>query len=248
MQWYALRSAEMSAIWKTVFGQSLRRESDHPQPGRVRVVISTQAAWLGLEKLMFSESLDRNGRSVDLTKYFDDYAIAAYYGYKTFFDASRKEWVQNTIANMRNVEISIEELSREIRSEMAKIYNYHATVAKKFGFRFISYEGGYHALGAKWHQEDDRIVKFLIELQRNRAIYDVELANLNAFSAAGGSLYVNFGLIGSPSKYGAWTLLENSFQQTSPRLDALMTWVDERLASGGHAQRNRRPAHNSNLR
>src|SRR5689334_23654417 len=35
---------------------------------------------------------------------------------------------------------------------------------------------------------------------------------------------MNFGIIGTPSKWGSWSALESLYQETSPRYQALVDW------------------------
>ncbi len=84
-----------------------------------------------------------------------------------------------------------------------------------------TYESGY---GEAAPNETPEYRKFLEDVQRQPDIYDIEMANYQNFKDAGGGLFMNFGIIGAPAKWGSWSALESLYDDTSPRYQALTDW------------------------
>ena len=91
----------------------------------------------------------------------------------------------------------------------------------KYGLELTTYESGYAEVE---QNETPEYQQFLIDVQRQPELYEIELANYQNFKDAGGGLYMNFGIIGTPSKWGSWSALEFLYQETSPRYQALVDW------------------------
>ena len=70
------------------------------------------------------------------------------------------------------------------------------------------------------------------------------MANYAAFKQAGGSLYMNFGIISTPGKWGNWSALETVTQKTSPRYRALTDWI----AANPAARDTRAPSSEARIR
>jgi hypothetical protein len=119
---------------------------------------------------------------------------------------------------------ALEALHRGVSANAAG-FEYHAERAKEYGLALVTYESGYGDSTPMSEQQNDAYTDFLIALQRQPDLYDVEMENYQAFQDAGGSLYMNFGIVGQPSKWGSWSALENLNQGSSPRFDALTDWI-----------------------
>jgi hypothetical protein len=88
----------------------------------------------------------------------------------------------------------------------------------------VTYESGFGVTNPPSELNNQAYTDFLIALQRQPEIQNLETMNYNAFKDAGGDLYMNFGIIGEPSKFGSWSALESVNQDTSPRYAALTDW------------------------
>jgi hypothetical protein len=231
MEWYGKRAAEVGMIWNKVFGEPVKRGAN---PGRVLIVYNTQFGWKGLEELGLETEhwRDAAGNHVRASDYFDEYAITAYY-----------EGTMNTEASVATVTgwwrdadggyaRAIKALRDRITDFNAPYYSYHANEAGKRGLRLVTYESGFGEYTPISQHANQTYTDFLAKLQRRPEFYDLEMANYAAFKQAGGSLYMNFGIISTPSKWGNWSALESVTQKTSPRYRALTDWIANNPVSG----------------
>ena len=109
-----------------------------------------------------------------------------------------------------------------IATRNAPLYAYHSGRAREYGLELVTYEGGFGERTPTSQHANQRYTDFLIALQRRPEMYELELANAAAFRRAGGTLMMNFGIIGKPSKWGSWSALESIRQESSPRYRALL--------------------------
>lgn len=224
MGWYGMRAAQMGAIWRSVFGEPERR---HAGRSRVRVVYNTQFAWKGLE----AEGLDTPrwrdpaGRALHASDWFDEYAITGYYDGTMNTDdavATVTHWWRDRDGGYARAAAA---LRTRIATINAPLYDYHADQARRRGLALVTYESGFGEYTPPSQHGNDAYTGFLARLQRQPVFYHLELQNYRAFQAAGGRMFMNFGIIGTPSKWGNWSALEQVSQATSPRYQALRDWI-----------------------
>jgi hypothetical protein len=225
LEWYGMRAAQVGMIWKRIFGEPERRAS---QPGRVAMVFGTQFAWRGLEVtgLETRHWRDSNGKPIRAADYFDEYAITGYYDGTMNVDEAVptvQNWWKDADGGYAR---AIAALQRRISDFNAPLYRYHAAQARAHGLRLVSYESGFGEYTPVSQHDNQAYTDFLAKLQRRPEFTALENANYNAFAAAGGSLFMNFGIIGTPSKWGSWSALESVHQTSSPRYSALMAWQE----------------------
>lgn len=223
MAWYAMRAVQVGKIWKTAFAQLPRRQKG----GRVRLVYNTQFAWRGLEGEGLDVPLghDPAGRPLCAFDWFDDYAITGYYdGTMNTDDAVPRvhRWWQDADGGYAR---AVATLSRRIEDFNAPLYAYHSEQARRRGLALITYESGFGEYTPPSQHGNDSYTTFLRRLQRRPEFYDLETQNYRAFQHAGGVLFMNFGLIATPSKWGNWAALETVGETTSPRYQALVDWI-----------------------
>ncbi len=218
LEWYGMRAAQVGMIWKAVFGEG--------KPGRVAMVFGTQFAWKGLEAygLDTERWKDAQGRTLHPSDHFNEYAIAGYYdgtmNTDDTYDTVRGWWRDPDGGYAR----AVAALHARIAEVNAPTYLYHGEQARKHGLRLVSYEAGYGEFTPVSHREDQAYTDFLARLQRRPEFYGLEMQNYRAFQAAGGWLFMNYGIIGAPSKWGNWSALESVQQASSPRYDAMRAW------------------------
>jgi hypothetical protein len=227
MQWYGMRAAQMSDIWKGVF---------QDQPDRVVPVIATQTAWQGLENsaLDCSEWV-AEGHKPCYQHGFKVYAVTGYFsgalGSKEH--ASEVEtWLSDRNSAFTKAIAKLKDSGDwgdSVRNT-ADGFRYHADVAQKRGLKMVAYEGGQHIVGSGGNENNEKLTEFLIELNRRPEMYQVYTDLLNNWKAAGGTLFMHFSDIGQPSKWGSWGALENVTQDHSPKYDALMDFIDRNVA------------------
>ncbi len=235
MEWYGMRAAQIGRIWNESFGESGTHQGD---PGRVLVVYNTQFAWKGLEAngLDTVHWRDATGKHVRASDYFDEYAITGYYDGAMNTDAvapAVEAWWRDPDGGYRR---AITALSDRIAGFNAPLYRYHAEQAARRGLQLVTYESGFGEYTPVSRHQQQAYTDFLAKLQARPEIFDLEMANYQAFRDAGGTLYMNFGIIGMPSKWGSWSALERVDQASSPRYRALIAWLADNPA-GPHRRR-----------
>jgi VCBS repeat-containing protein len=217
MEWYGVRAAQVGRIWNQVFGESPTGGED--ATGRVHVVYNTQAAWQGLEFYgLETQNWYENGVHVRASDYFDEYAVAGYYRFNTADHNVVRSWWSNPDGGF---DAAVASLRQNVDGPLKAAYAYHAGKAAERGLELTTYESGYGEVATN---ETADYQQFLIDVQRQPELYDIEKANYQNFKDAGGGLYMNFGIIGAPSKWGSWSALESLYQETSPRYEALTDW------------------------
>lgn len=224
LEWYGMRAAQVGMIWKKTFAEPERGDGGQ---GRVSMVFGTQFAWRGLEAtgLETKHWRDAGGKPVRAADYFDEYAITAYYDGTMNVDEAVGQvqtWWKDPDGGYAR---AVSALDKRITEFNAPLYRYHAEQAKAHGMRLVSYESGFGEYTPISQHANDAYTEFLVKLQRRPEFKALETANYKAFAAAGGSLFMNFGIIGTPSKWGSWSALESVRQTGTPRYDALMAWL-----------------------
>lgn len=83
-----------------------------------------------------------------------------------------------------------------------------ANSAAKWHVRLIAYEGGQHVVASPDIHNDAAVTSVLESVQRSPRMYDLYLRLLNAWTAAGGELFVHYTYSGRWTKWGYWGALE----------------------------------------
>lgn len=225
MQWYGMRSAQMSDIWKQVFDA---------QPDRVVSVISSQTAWRGLE----SSSLDcplwaAEGNQPCYQHGMDVFAITGYFSGRLTQDASKSivtSWlnepdggIDKAFTQLRQGGLISGEGDDGTVQSSADLFQYHQQVAQSKGLRLVAYEGGQHLV----RSDDDRLTEFFVTLNRRPEMYEAYTQLLQTWKEAGGKLFVHFSDITQAGRWGSWGALEYVDQESSPKYDALMDFIEQ---------------------
>lgn len=239
LEWYGMRAAQVGAIWKTVFGEPPTRAA---KPGRVAMVFGTQFAWKGLEAygLDTERWRDAQGHMLHPADYFDEYAVAGYYdGIMNTDEAYEtvRGWWRDADGGYGR---AVAALKARIAQVNAPTYLYHGEQARRHGLRLVTYEAGYGEFTPPSHRDDQAYTDFLAKLQRRPEFRALETQNYRAFQTAGGALFMNYGIIGTPSKWGNWSALESVRQTSSPRYDAMRAWNAAEAVKGGSERAARR--------
>ncbi len=221
LQWYGMRTAQMCDIWENTFGS---------EKNRVACVISTQTAVKGPEKSVLDCSYwVAEGNTPCYQHGIDVYAITGYFGGKlgqtgntTMIESWLKEadgGFSTAIKRFRNPNLP------DSIPSLAKLFTYHANVATSKGLKLVGYEGGQHIVGSGGVENNEAITNFFIALNRRPEMYSLYTEVLNNWKQAGGTLFMHFSNIGTPTKYGSWGALEHVNQDTSPKYKALMDFI-----------------------
>ena len=233
-----MRTAQVCDIWKSVFAD---------QKHRVVCVMGTQTAWEGLENY----ALDcpywvAEGNKPCYQHGIDAYAITGYFsgGLGLPENSSTVEsWLNEPDGGFGKALQQLKQggLLAGFKDSLPDVYNrfiYHADVAKNKNFKLVAYEGGQHITGAGGVENNEKLTKFFIELNRHPEMYNIYTQLLNDWKKAGGTLFMHFVDIGQPSKWGSWGALEYVEQNGSPKYNALMEFINNNSCWWDGCQRN----------
>ncbi len=221
LQWYGMRTAQMCDIWENTFGS---------EKNRVVCAISTQTAVKGTEKSTLDCSYwVAEGNKPCYQHGIDVYAITGYFGGKLGQPGNTtmiESWLKESDGGFSTAiqRFTNPNLPDSIPS-IYKLFTYHANVAKTKGLQLVAYEGGQHIVGSGGVENNEAITNFFITLNRRLEMYSLYTDMLNKWKNAGGTLFMNFSDIGTPSKYGSWGALEHVNQDSSPKYKALMDFI-----------------------
>lgn len=225
MQWYGMRTAQMSDIWKQVFDN---------QRNRVISVISTQTAWLGLETSALDCSLwVAEGNKPCFQHQIDAYAITGYFAGNLSDEDNRSmveawadqgdEGVEKALNQLKQGGVLENQSWDDSVVGAISRFEYHQQVAKAKNLQLIVYEGGQHLVNSN----SPKLTDFFIALNRNPKMYDLYQQLLEGWKQFGGGLFVNFSDIYQPGKWGSWGVLEHVDQAHSPKYDALIDFIQQ---------------------
>lgn len=223
MQWYGMRAAQMSDIWKRVFGN---------QSDRVISVMATQTAWQGLESSILDCSLwVEEGNKPCYEHGIDAYAITGYFsgdlGSETH-QSTIESWLNDADGGVNRALTQLDqgnqlgaEPSGDSVAGLVKTFEYHQQIAQQKKLQMVVYEGGQSLA----NPNSEKLTEFFIELNRRPEMQRLYSQMLETWKQANGTLFMNFADIGQASKWGSWGVLEYVGQESSPKYDALMEFV-----------------------
>lgn len=220
MQWYGMRAAQMGDIWREVFADA---------GDRLTVVMGTQTAWQGLENSALDCPLWVAEGHTPCSDHVDAYAITGYFSGNIGRDENvamveswlgdREQAFQKGITQMRDGQLL--PANGDNVANARSSFAYHQQVAQSRGLSLVVYEGGQHLV----RPDSDRLTEYFIELNRRPEMYDLYTELLNNWKDEGGGLFMNFTDVSLPSKWGSWGVLESVDQDSSPRYDALVDFI-----------------------
>lgn len=224
MQWYGMRTAQMSDLWKEAFGE---------QRDRVISIISTQTSWRGLETSALDCSLwVAEGNQPCYQHGIDAYAVTGYFSGNLGIKENQstvESWLsdKNTAVERALTQLkqggAVQPKDGDSIAETAELFKYHQQIAQQKGLKLVVYEGGQHLV----NPDSEKLTEFFVALNRNPAMRDLYTNLLNDWKQAGGTMFMNFMSIGQPSKWGSWGALEHVDQDSSPKYDALIDFIEQ---------------------
>ncbi len=226
MQWHGMRTAQMCDIWKGVFGE---------QKNRVVCVLGTQRAWRELETSALECSYwVAEGNKPCYQHGLDALAVAGYFSGNLGGKESAstvESWLNDADGGFGKAFKQLKEggLLPGFKDSLPDVYNdvrYYLDVAQKKGLKLFAYEGGQHIVGTEGVENNEKLSKFFMELNRRPEMYELYTQLLNSWKEAGGSLFVHFVDVSGFSKWGSWGALEYVEQKDSPKYNALMDFID----------------------
>ena len=224
---YGVRTAQMCDIWKDVFG-----EESH----RVKCVMGTQTANPRVAGQVLN--CDRWSEAPCYEHGIDALAITAYFSAglgKPEYEEEIMAWLidptidEFAMAMSQLKDGSVLGTEGDNTSDLLERFNQYSQMAREKGLELVVYEGGSHVVGRKKVVNNQKITEFFIELHRQPEFYDRYMEMLNAWKNTQGNrtVFMNFSNIRRPNKWGSWGVLEYVDQESSPRYDALMDFIEQ---------------------
>lgn len=222
---YGVRTAQMCDIWKDVF---------EGETQRIQCVISTHTAnrW-GAKQVL---ECDRWEQAPCYQHGIDVLAISSYFSGKLGhpdYEQTVESWIDDPnidefkqgIAQLKDGSVLDTDNSVE---DLKEQFQHYTEVAKSKNLKLVIYEGGNHVVGIRGVQNNDKLTKYFIELNRQPEFYDLYQEMLKAWQDPEGirTVFMHFSDISRASKWGSWGALEHVTQEHSPKYDALMDFME----------------------
>jgi hypothetical protein len=224
MMYYGYRSAQIADIARDVFGD----QAD----ARLETVLANQTGYSALFNYI-DQGVERAGvgSTADL---FDEYAITTYFGHEVSMAYSNAadratvlNWARSGEEGMAAAFHEIEhggalstDLSMNILS--TQLANQSA-IASDNGMTLVAYEGGAHLTPMGFSGDDQALmIDFIGRLMNDPRMGDLYTKMVDMFDDAGGETLVAFADAGTNSRSGYWGTLDNIYQDSSERYDALL--------------------------
>ncbi|MEB3358756.1 MAG: hypothetical protein VKK04_18665 [Synechococcales bacterium] len=218
-KWYAQQAVKTANIWDDVFGS---------QSDRVISVVASQSA-----NPSVADRIMRYANTFESNNTLDALAIAPYFGFSI-----RDEYATEVESWTRNADGGLGKLFDEITNGgvlsnspnrgmdwIAKTMQENKAIADRYGVDLVAYEGGQHLVGSQGNEDNAAITKLMIDANRNPRMGEIYEEYLSEWNRIGGGVFVHFTGIGAPGKYGSWGALEHVGQDSSPKYDALMSYI-----------------------
>lgn len=223
---YGVRAAQMCDIWKGVFGE---------ESNRVKCIMGTQTAnsWVAKQVL----NCERWEESPCYKHGIDALTITGYFSGKLGkprYESTIESWIDNP--NIDEFEKALTQLEDgsvldtegDNTEDMVNYFNEYSKMAKDKGLELVAYEAGSHVVGNGKVIHNEKITEFFVELHTQPEFYDRYMEMLEAWKDSQGrrGLFMHFTDITKHSKWGSWGALEYVDQDSSPRYDALIDFID----------------------
>ena len=207
LQYYALRSRAVGAIFKDVLGSS-----------RVVAVIGAQSGSQAVGVMEMDYLKARFGTATGI----DAIAIAPYLA------VAATTTTINTYEGMTLDALFAEVRTQVLQSINTQMKNYRI-LADSYSLSLIAYEGGQHLVSVGDAQNNDRVNALFFAFNRDPRIKQLYLDYLALWKAAGGQLFVHYNDVGEFSKFGSWGSLErvDQLRSAAPKFDALQTFIEQ---------------------
>ncbi len=224
VQFYALRAAEVMALWTAAMPAD-----------RVVRVIATQTGVPGLEEMILqAPRVLAEGLPAPATA-FDAYAVTGYVSGLLGGEAkvaAIRGWLSEAgagadlapvfdkaAAEMRNGSMTgvPEDTLDKVVNEL---FPYHAAVAAREGLRLVMYEGGTHVVGYGPAVEDPALTAFFTAFNYSPQMAAIYTDLLSGWARVTDAPFNGFVDVAAPSKWGSWGALRH-LADDNPRWQAL---------------------------
>jgi hypothetical protein len=229
INWYGKRTAEMCDIWRTEWVG----EED-----RVICVLSAQAAsiWTANAALncnLWNEApCQAHGiKALAIAPYFGDYLGG------TAAETEVASWTLDADGGLNRLFTELEfggQLSTGPSGGALALANQrvikYTDLASSRGLDLVAYEGGQHMVGVGNVANNQQLTNLFVAANRDPRMGDMYSKYFDNWNVAGGKLFINFTSMGPYGRYGSWGVLENMTQITTPKLDALIRYLNKNSA------------------
>jgi hypothetical protein len=206
--YYAVRSAQMWAIFEEVFAGQTHR--------LVKVLAAQSGAEaFGLWMFPFIDSAEYNptGTRPDVL------AIAPYlnnHPQLPIADVTHEEWFDSVMARI------IPDKRARMASALQQV--------EPLGLPLVTYEGGQSFVGG-----GTKAVEFYVAANQHPRMKDVYLAYLEDWFELGGGMFMHYASCALGSQYGSWGCKEyyNQPRSEAPKYDALLTFIEDSIGAVG---------------
>ena len=103
----------------------------------------------------------------------------------------------------------------------------YAELAEDEDLPLLAYEGGQHLVGTNGLENNQAITDLFIAANRDPRMGEIYRDYLEQWSDTRGDLFVNFSDIKTPSKWGSWGALDSVYQESSPKYDAIIDFIED---------------------
>lgn len=248
VQFYAMRAAEVMAIWSEAFG-------DQAEARLVRIA-GTQTSIEGLDRTILTVPLVTEEGLPPPHESFDALAVTGYVA--ALLGAEEKRalvtaWLDESrltaeaaataeglegeahaefVARHR-FDHAVEIAARELRDGSVsgsdadtlaalsgRVWPYHAAVAQEFGLKLMMYEGGTHVVGYGAAVDDAELTAFFHHLNYSEAMGDLYRDLMAEWAKVSDTPFNAFVDVYAPTKWGSWGALRH-LTDDNPRWRAL---------------------------
>jgi hypothetical protein len=221
IDWYSLRTTQVTRIWDEVFGAD---------KGRVIGVMAGMAAssWVldrALDYAWTTSPLSNQQYGIDVL------SIAPYFGYQVGSlenETTLNNWTQESDGGLNKLFQELEtggllpvSPTGGALNEVNSWISSHAALAEAEGLGLTAYEAGQHLAVHPAMYGNAAIVNLFSQANRDPRMGEIYDRYLQMWSDLGGGLMMNYTDIGATSMYGSWGSLEHLYQDSSPKWDAL---------------------------
>jgi hypothetical protein len=215
--WLGMRTARMCDIWKAVWAADAARVICLLAAHSASVDSATQSLicplWVG------------PGNGPCFKHNINAVAIAAYFGFSVpqAWTLQPDGGLGNLFASMTTQNDPSIPAGGWLGAVSRSVAAFRAALAA-YKLPLIGYEGGQSFVGFPHYEDGSAIVKLYIAANRDRRMSAVYTAALKEWRANGGQMWVLFGDICAPSKYGEWGALESFLDTVEPLSKAPPKW------------------------
>lgn len=195
---------------------------------RVRCVIALQTANYGLVDSALRCPNWSQAPCVDHG--FDALAVTGYLGVSATTGRNAaviKRWSNEGDKGVRALVAELRQQNKlpDAPTDLAQVtrhFKHHAKVAKQYGLQLVAYEGGQH-LTAGALQKDKKVLAMLKAASAHPDMGLLYGDLLDAWKAAGGTMFMHFVDVSACSRSGCWGAMEN-YEDAAPKYQALVDW------------------------